>query len=199
MPVIVIDDPGLAPPLAEALLAGGIDWIEITLRTDSALDCIRNIAREIPEMRVGAGTVVSGELAKKAIDAGATFGLAPGICLSAAEAFRSARIPFIPGVCTPSDIMLAMDLGLTRLKFFPAEASGGPDFLKNANAPFHSYAIKYCPTGGLNLSNMSSYLRLPEVFAIGGSWIATRKQIANREWATVTQQARDAVKAAQPT
>jgi 2-dehydro-3-deoxyphosphogluconate aldolase/(4S)-4-hydroxy-2-oxoglutarate aldolase len=197
--VIVIDDPELAPPLAEALLDGGINWIEITLRTGAALDCIRKIAREVPGMRVGAGTVVSGELAKKAIDAGATFGLAPGISLSAAEAFRSAGIPFIPGVCTPTDIMLAMDLGLTRLKFFPAEASGGPDFLKNANAPFLSYGIRYCPTGGLNLSNMSSYLRLPEVFTIGGSWIATREQIANREWATVTQQARDSLKAAQQT
>ena len=196
MPVIVIDDPDLAPPLAEALLEGGINWIEITLRTDAALESIRQIAQKVPDMRVGAGTVISRDLAKRAIDAGATFGLAPGISTETVEAFKDDGVPFIPGVCTPSEIMFAIEMGLTRLKFFPAEASGGPGFLKNANAPFRYYGVQYCPTGGLNLGNMADYLRLPEVFTIGGSWIATQSQITHREWETIAQQAREALQIA---
>lgn len=196
MPVIVIDDVERAIPLAEALLKGGLNWIEITLRTEAALEAIRRIAAKVPEMRVGAGTVITEELAQKAIDAGATFGLAPGFSRKILRVFKMNRVPFIPGVCTPTEITHAFEHGYKKLKFFPAEPAGGANYLKGANAPFKSYGMQYCPTGGLNLNNMMSYLNLPEVFTIGGSWLATGKQIANAEWTTITDQTRQALELA---
>ena len=193
MPVIVINDAECAIPLAEALLEGGLNWIEITLRTEAALDSIAKIAKAIPEMRVGAGTVVTEELAQKAIDAGSTFGLAPGLSSTILKVFESNKVPFIPGVCTPSEITLALELGYKKLKFFPAEPAGGASYLKAANAPFKSYGTQFCPTGGLNLNNMADYLALPEVFTIGGSWLATAKQIAEKDWKAVTDQTKAAL------
>lgn len=193
MPVIVINDAERAIPLAEALLKGGLNWIEITLRTDAAMESIRRIAKALPEMRVGAGTVVTEELAQKAIDAGATFGLAPGFSRKILRVFKMNQTPFIPGVCTPTEITNAFEHGYTKLKFFPAEPAGGADYLKAANAPFKSYGIQFCPTGGLSLANMADYLALPEVFTIGGSWLATGSQIANAEWSTITEQTRAAL------
>jgi len=196
MPVIVIDDADHAIPLAEALLEGGINWIEITLRTEAALNAIRKIAVEVPQMLVGAGTVVTVDHAKKALDAGATFGLAPGLYAPVLNCFKEAKVPFIPGICSPSEITLAYSIGCKRLKFFPAESCGGVAYLKSANAPFRSLGIQYCPTGGLNENNMKGYLELPEVFTIGGSWIATQQQIRNQDWSIITQQARAALEKA---
>jgi 2-dehydro-3-deoxyphosphogluconate aldolase / (4S)-4-hydroxy-2-oxoglutarate aldolase len=193
MPVIVINDAERAVPLAEALLAGGLNWIEITLRTPAALECIRRIAKALPEMRVGAGTVITEELAQNAIDAGATFGLAPGFSRKILRVFKMNEVPFIPGVCTPTEITIALEHGYKKLKFFPAEPAGGASYLAAANAPYKSYGVQYCPTGGLNLNNMADYLKLPEVFTIGGSWLATAAQIANSDWNTVTEQTRAAL------
>ncbi len=193
MPVIVINDAECAVPLAEALLEGGLNWIEITLRTEAALESIKRIAKAVPEMRVGAGTVVTEELAQKAIDAGSTFGLAPGFSRKILRVFKMNEVPFIPGVCTPTEITVAMEHGYTKLKFFPAEPAGGAEYIKAANAPFKSYGMHYCPTGGLNLQNMADYLALPEVFTIGGSWLASAKQISNKEWGTITEQTKAAL------
>jgi 2-dehydro-3-deoxyphosphogluconate aldolase / (4S)-4-hydroxy-2-oxoglutarate aldolase len=193
MPVIVIDNAENAVPLAEALLAGGLNWIEITLRTQAALESIRRIAASVPEMRVGAGTVITEELGERAIEAGATFGLAPGFSRKILRVFKTANVPFIPGVCTPTEINTALEHHYTYLKFFPAEPAGGAEYLKAANAPYKSYGIRYCPTGGLNLQNMKDYLKLPEVFTIGGSWLATQKQIASKDWATITRQTQEAL------
>ena len=193
MPVIVINDAEKAIPLAEALLEAGMDWIEITLRTDSAIEAIERIAKSVPEMRVGAGTVLTETLAQKSIDAGASFGLAPGLSLTIVDLFKSAQVPFIPGVCTPTDITSATEHGIRKLKFFPAEASGGVTFLKSANAPFKSFGITYCPTGGINDMNMVDYLRLPEVFTVGGSWLATPDQISEGQWKIITEQTRTAL------
>lgn len=193
MPVIVINDAERAIPLAEALLEGGLNWIEITLRTEAALESIRRIAKALPEMRVGAGTVITEALAQQAIDAGATFGLAPGFSRKILRVFKMNDVPFIPGVCTPSEITTAFEHGYRRLKFFPAEPAGGASYLKAANAPFQSYGIQFCPTGGLNLKNMADYLALPEVFTIGGSWLATGSQINNGEWKLITEQTRQAL------
>ena len=159
MPVIVINDAESAVPLAEALLEGGLNWIEITLRTEAALESIKRIAKAVPEMRVGAGTVVTEELAQKAIDAGSTFGLAPGFSRKILRVFKMNEVPFIPGVCTPTEITVAMEHGYTKLKFFPAEPAGGAEYIKAANAPFKSYGMQYCPTGGLNLQNMADIPR----------------------------------------
>jgi len=193
MPVIVINDAECAVPLAEALLAGGLNWIEITLRTQPALESIKRIAKALPQMRVGAGTVVTEELAQKAIDAGSTFGLAPGFSAKILSVFEKNKVPFIPGVCTPTEITTAMEMGYKKLKFFPAEPAGGAEYLKAANAPFKSYGMQYCPTGGLNINNMADYLALPEVFTIGGSWLATAKQIANKDWNAITEQTKAAL------
>lgn len=193
MPVIVIDDAECAVPLAEALLEGGLNWIEITLRTDAALESVKRIASSVPEMRVGAGTVVTEALAHKVIDAGATFGLAPGFSRKVLRVFKMANVAFIPGICTPTEIQTAFEHGYKKLKFFPAEPAGGANYLKAANAPYKSFGMQYCPTGGLNLNNMMDYLSLPEVFTIGGSWLATAKQIANKDWKTITNQTKAAL------
>jgi len=193
LPVIVIEDADSAVPLAQALLAGGLEVIEVTFRTAAAAEAIQRIKAEVPDMLVGAGTVVPPEQIQAAIDAKVDFGLAPGTNPDTVTAFQNANIPFVPGVMTPSDIEKALSLGCTYLKFFPAEAAGGTNMLKNMSAPYKSRGVKFCPTGGLNLGNMNDYLALPEVFAIGGSWLATPKQITAGDWDIITQQVKDAL------
>jgi 2-dehydro-3-deoxyphosphogluconate aldolase/(4S)-4-hydroxy-2-oxoglutarate aldolase len=198
IPVIVLDDANDAEPLAEALLAGGLKIIEVTFRTAAAAESIERIAKAFPEMQVGAGTVVTPEQAKRAIEAGSKFGLAPGTDPETIAYFKERGIPFIPGIMTPSDIQAAVKAGCTSLKFFPAGAAGGPKLLKAMAAPYANLGVKFCPTGGVSLSNMNDYLSMSEVFAIGGSWLATKAQIQGKEWSTITQQVKDALaKAAQ--
>lgn len=198
IPVIVIDDVNDAEPLAEALLKGGLNIIEVTFRTAAAAGAIERIAKAFPEMMVGAGTVVTEEQAKRAIDAGSKFGLAPGTDPETIAYFKSQEIPFIPGIMTPSDIQAAVKAGCTSLKFFPAGAAGGPKLLSAMAAPYANLGVKFCPTGGVSLDNMNDYLSLPEVFAIGGSWLATKAQIAAKDWSTITAQVEEALaKAAQ--
>ncbi|MGE9295285.1 MAG: bifunctional 4-hydroxy-2-oxoglutarate aldolase/2-dehydro-3-deoxy-phosphogluconate aldolase [Puniceicoccales bacterium] len=193
IPVIVINDAKDAEPLAEALLAGGLNVIEITFRTAAAADAIERIAKRFPEMLVGAGTVVTAEQAHRAIDAGSKFGLAPGTDPETIAYFAGRGVPFIPGVMTPTDIQSALRAGCQRLKFFPAGAAGGPKLLKAMSAPYASMGVKFCPTGGVSLDNMNDYLSMSQVFAVGGSWLATEKQIADQDWATITQQVKDAL------
>ncbi len=191
IPVVAIDNPDQAEPLAEALLKGGIDVIEVTFRTAAAGAAIARIAARYPEMNVGAGTVLTVDLADQALNAGATFGVAPGLNPDIVEHFGKRNALFIPGVVTPSEIERALGLGCKLLKFFPAEPAGGVDMLKALAGPYAFYGIKFCATGGLNLENMNDYLALPTVAAIGGSWIATRQQIACGEWNTITRQAEE--------
>lgn len=193
MLVIVIDDAEDAEPLVEALLEGGMDVIEITLRTAAAPEAIARIAKKYPEMLLGAGTVLTAEQAQCALDSGAGFGLAPGLNMDAVQRFKDAGTLCIPGVMTPSEIEKGLGLGCKLLKFFPVEAAGGVKLLKALSAPYESQGVKFCPAGGINPGNMNDYLNLSSVAAIGGSWLATQSQIAAKEWATITVQAKNAL------
>jgi 2-dehydro-3-deoxyphosphogluconate aldolase/(4S)-4-hydroxy-2-oxoglutarate aldolase len=136
---------------------------------------------------------VTPEQAKIAIDSGSKFGLAPGTDTETIAYFKERDIPFIPGIMTPSDIQAAIKAGCEHLKFFPAGAAGGPKLLKAMAAPYASLGVKFCPTGGVSLDNMNEYLSIPEVFAIGGSWLATKAQISNKDWSTITTQVKQAL------
>jgi 2-dehydro-3-deoxyphosphogluconate aldolase/(4S)-4-hydroxy-2-oxoglutarate aldolase len=196
IPVIVIDDANDAEPLAEALLAGGMDVIEVTCRTAAAPEALARIKKAFPEMLLGAGTVVTKDQAQMCIDTGVSFGLAPGLNPDTVKFFQAAETLFIPGVMTPSEIEQGLSLGLKMLKFFPAGAAGGVNMLKNLGGPYASQGVHFCPTGGLSLENMNDYLSLPIVSAIGGSWLATKQQIADKQWTVITQQAKEALKKA---
>ena len=200
IPVIVIDDANDAEHLAEALLAGGMDVIEITCRTEAAQEALLRIIKAFPEMLVGAGTVVSPEQASMCVDVGVSFGLAPGLNPSTVNYFKKHDTLFIPGVMTPSDIEHGLSMGLKLLKFFPAGATGGVSTLKSMGDPYASHGVQFCPTGGITLDNMNDYLSLPIVSAIGGSWLATKQQIADKQWKVIRQQVKDALaKAAEVT
>jgi 2-dehydro-3-deoxyphosphogluconate aldolase/(4S)-4-hydroxy-2-oxoglutarate aldolase len=193
IPVIVIEDAADAEPLAEALLAGGMDVIEVTCRTAAAPEALARIKKAFPEMLLGAGTVVTADQARMCIDNGVSFGLAPGLNPDMVGYFQANSTLFIPGIMTASEIERGLSLGCSLLKYFPAEAAGGVSMLKNLSAPYVPLGVRFCPTGGLNLSNMNDYLSLPVVSAIGGSWLATREQIAEKKWDVITQQAAEAV------
>lgn len=193
IPVIVIDNASDAEPLAEALLKGGMDVIEVTCRTAAAPEALKRIKKAFPEMMVGAGTVVTPDQAKMCIDTGVSFGLAPGLNPEIVKIFQTSETLFIPGVMTPSEIEQGLSLGLKMLKFFPAGAAGGPNMLKNMAAPYGSFGVKFCPTGGVSLENMNDWLSLPMVSAIGGTWLATKQQIADKQWGVITDQVKAAL------
>ena len=193
IPVIVIDDATDAEPLAEALLEGGMDVIEITCRTAAAPEALARIKKAFPEMLLGAGTVVTPEQARMCIDIGVGFGLAPGLNPDTVKFFQSSETLFIPGVMTPSEIEQGLALGCKLLKFFPAGAAGGVGMLKNLGGPYASQGVQFCPTGGVNLDNMNDYLALPVVSCIGGSWLATKQQIADKQWSAITAQVKAAL------
>ncbi len=193
IPVIVIDDENDAEPLAEALLAGGLDRIEVTLRTPAAEAALGRILRALPEMLVGAGTVVTPAQARRCLDLGVSFGVAPGFNPVTVRLFAQSGVPFIPGVLSPSEIEAAYAHGCTLLKFFPAEAAGGSKMLSAMATPYESLGVRFCPTGGVTLDNMKDYLSMNHVFAVGGSWLATKRQIAAKQWSIITQQTREAL------
>jgi len=193
IPVIVIEDAADAEPLAEALLCGGMDIIEVTCRTPAAPEAIRRIRKTFPEMLVGAGTVLTLEQAKICLDRGVSFGLAPGLNPETVRCFQRNDTLFIPGVMTPSEIEQGLMLGCKLLKFFPAGAAGGPEMLKSLAAPYASAGVRFCPTGGIGLKNMNEYLALPFVSCIGGSWLATKQQIAEKQWKQIAEQAKMAL------
>ena len=188
IPVIVIEDADDAEPLAEALLAGGMDVIEVTCRTAAAPEALARIKKAFPEMLLGAGTVVTPDQAKMCIDTGVSFGLAPGLNPDTVRLFQDNDTLLIPGIMTASNIEQGLALGCRLLKFFPAEAAGGVTMLRNLGGPYAPLGIRFCPTGGLNLGNMNDYLALPNVSCIGGSWLATRQQIADKQWDAITAQ-----------
>jgi 2-dehydro-3-deoxyphosphogluconate aldolase/(4S)-4-hydroxy-2-oxoglutarate aldolase len=190
LPVVHIDDPDHAVPLAEALLRGGIDVAEVTFRSDATEAAISQIRRALPEMLLGAGTVLSPELADRAIDAGAQFAISPGLNPRVVEHCQAKGLAIMPGIATPSDIDRAMDLGLSVLKFFPAADFGGVGTLKAVAAPYSM--IKFIPTGGINANNLASYLILPNVIACGGSWLVARDLVAAENFREVENLARAA-------
>ncbi len=184
IPVIVLDDTNQAVPLARALLAGGIRMLEVTLRTPQALACIEAIARGVPEVVVGAGTVRSAADAQACAMAGARFAVSPGYTHSVGQACRDAGLALLPGVATGSEIMAAQEDGLTELKFFPAMQAGGPAMLKAWNGPFGD--VRFCPTGGVTVANAPEFLTLPNVLCVGGSWLTPADTLARGNWSHVT-------------
>jgi 2-dehydro-3-deoxyphosphogluconate aldolase/(4S)-4-hydroxy-2-oxoglutarate aldolase len=190
VPVVVLEQADDALPMAEALLEGGIDVIEVTLRRPGGLPGIAKIARQLPDICVGAGTLLSADDVKRAIAAGAGFGLSPGSSPTLVDAVLELGLPFIPGVATPSDIMQAHDAGFSLMKLFPAAQLGGIDMLKALQGPFAN--VRFCPTGGVNLANLSSYLALPNVAMVGGSWLTPASAVARRQWHEITALARQA-------
>lgn len=191
LPVIVIDDPDDAVPLARALRDGGLPCVEVTLRTPRAMDSLRRITSEVPEMLVGAGTVLSPAQAAEARAAGARFAVAPGFNSAVVEYCQSVEMPVFPGVCTPTEIEMALGAGLSVLKFFPAEPIGGLAFLKAIAAPYTT--VSFMPTGGIGPSNLASYLAFPRVVACGGSWMAPNDWIAARQFDRIRDTTRAAV------
>lgn len=191
--VVVIDEPNDAVPLAQALIAGGITAIELTLRTPSAFESLAAIRRDCPEMLAGVGTVLTTEQAKQAVQSGAGFGVAPGLNPDVVCSSKAIGLPFAPGIVTPSDIEHAVSLECRLLKFFPAEPSGGIPYLKSIAAPYAHLGLKFIPLGGLDESNFSDYLALGCVPAVGGSWIAPRGLIRKNDWPTIRENACRAV------
>jgi 2-dehydro-3-deoxyphosphogluconate aldolase/(4S)-4-hydroxy-2-oxoglutarate aldolase len=196
VPVVVLDSAESAEPLAEALLAGGLDIMEITFRTAAAEESIRRIAARYPEILLGAGTLLEKDQVDRAKDAGAVFGVAPGLNPRMIAAAHLAGLQFAPGVMTPSEIEQALALDCKLLKFFPAEAAGGVNMLKSLAGPYAHTGVKFIPTGGVTSSNLTSYLTLPVVAAVGGSWMVDKALVHGGKWKEITQLTRAALDAA---
>jgi 2-dehydro-3-deoxyphosphogluconate aldolase/(4S)-4-hydroxy-2-oxoglutarate aldolase len=190
MPVLVIEHPDHAVPLARALVAGGIRTLEVTLRTPAALDAVRAIRDAVPDAIVGVGTITRVTDLAAAMSAGAQFGVSPGATPALLAAAKNAALPFLPGVMTPSDILYAMEYGFDAMKFFPAEAAGGMSMLKSFAGPFAN--VRFCATGGIDLAKAREYLKLPNVSCVGGSWLAPAAAVKSNDWAAIEQQAREA-------
>jgi 2-dehydro-3-deoxyphosphogluconate aldolase / (4S)-4-hydroxy-2-oxoglutarate aldolase len=184
IPVIVLQDPAHAIPLARALVGGGIRMLEVTLRTRVALACIEAIAREVPDAVVGAGTVRSAADAQAAAMAGARFAVSPGYTRAVGKACHDLGLALLPGVATGSEIMLAQEDGYTALKFFPALQAGGAAMLKAWHGPFND--VRFCPTGGITAANAHEFLALPNVACVGGSWLSPAEAVEGGDWARVT-------------
>ena len=187
MPVIVIDEAEHAVALADALLAGGIRTIEVTLRTDAALDAVRAIRDARPDMVVGVGTIISPALARAAISAGGQFGVSPGATDAVLDGCEVAGLPLLPGATTVSEMMRLAERGYNRLKFFPATAAGGPAFLKSLISPLPD--LRFCPTGGITESTAPDWLSLANIPCLGGSWIAPAGDIKSGDFAGITARA----------
>ena len=187
LPVIEIDDAGVAEDLAAALLAGGVDVIELTLRTEAALPALSRIKLRHSAMFVGMGTVLSRENAKASVDAGADFIVTPGATDALLEGLSSIDVFALPGVATISEAMRALERGFDFCKFFPAEASGGAAALKSFAGPLP--AVRFCPTGGVNYEKIAEYLKLVNVVCVGGSWVAPKSEIARCAWDEITRNA----------
>ncbi len=194
VPVITIDDPDDAVPLARALSDGGLSCAEITFRTPRAPEALHRITTEVPDLFAGAGTVLTPEQAAQARAAGAQFIVAPGLKPRVADYCTTEGIPFYPGVATPSDVETALEHGLTMLKFFPAEPMGGLSFLKAIAAPYVD--VSFMPTGGINASNVASYLAFKRVVACGGSWMAPADWISGKQFDRIRDEARRATELA---
>lgn len=190
VPVVVVDDPSDAVPLARALVAGGLPAIEVTLRTPAALEAIRAVADSVPEAVVGAGTVITPEQVTRAVAAGARFLVSPGWTDALLEAMRASGVPCLPGVSTTSEVVALLERGVREMKFFPAEAAGGTAYLKSLYGPLPQ--ARFCPTGGIGPATAPEYLALPNVGCVGGSWMLPADAIAARDWGRVEALAREA-------
>ncbi|MEI6211940.1 MAG: bifunctional 4-hydroxy-2-oxoglutarate aldolase/2-dehydro-3-deoxy-phosphogluconate aldolase [bacterium] len=196
LPAVVIDQADLAIPLSEALLAAGMNVIEVTFRTAAAEEAIRNIGRRFPAMVLGAGTLLTADQVSRARDAGATFGVAPGLSETVVRQAQKVGLQIVPGVVTPSEISRALELGCQVLKFFPADASGGVKTLKALGGAFGHTGVRFVPTGGIDSKNLREYLGLPIVAAVGGSWMVEKSLIAARNWKQIELLTREALAAA---
>jgi 2-dehydro-3-deoxyphosphogluconate aldolase/(4S)-4-hydroxy-2-oxoglutarate aldolase len=195
IPVIILDSVESAEPLAEALLAGGLDIMEITFRTAAAEAAIERIAARYPEILLGAGTLLEKDHVKRAQDAGATFGLAPGFNPEVVAAAQKAELQFSPGVMTPSEVEGALAMGCKLLKFFPAEIAGGVNLLKAFAGPYGHTGVRFIPTGGIGYHHLEAYLQLPVVAAVGGSWMVDQELIRHGKWSEITRLTREALAA----
>ncbi|GAA9213882.1 bifunctional 4-hydroxy-2-oxoglutarate aldolase/2-dehydro-3-deoxy-phosphogluconate aldolase [Helicobacter pylori] len=185
IPVVVIEDIKDAVPLAQSLVEGGTQIIEVTLRSSCALEAIELIAKNVPKMRVGAGTILNPTQLEQAQNRGAEFLISPGLTIKLLEYAKKKDMPLIPGVSSSSEVMQALELGYSALKFFPAEYCGGVKLLNAFNGPFKG--VKFCPTGGISADNMHSYLNLENVLCVGGSWLTPKNLIQNKEWDKITE------------
>ena len=192
VPVVVLNNAEDAVPLARALLKGGIDFMEITFRTECAAESIALIAKEVPEMTVGAGTVINLEQAERAVENGAKFIVSPGLDVGVVTWAQDRDIPIIPGCVTPTEIMKAISLGLNVVKFFPADVFGGIKAIKALSAPFGQ--VKFLPTGGVSEANLKDFIENKSVAAIGGSWVCKKDDIANHDWDKITTLSANAIK-----
>lgn len=192
IPLLTVDHPRDTVPVARALLAGGLAVVEVALRTGGAMAAIGAIAEQVHGMTVGAGTVLDASAVREAKDAGAAFIVSPGLSAEVVAASADAGLPCLPGVTTATEVMRAHGMGLELLKFFPAEAAGGIGLLKALGGPFPH--VRFCPTGGVTQANAADYLSLPNVFAVGGSWLTPRAAVSANEWDHVTALARDAAR-----
>ena len=192
VPVVVLEKTEDAVPLADALLKGGISSMEITFRTACAADCIEIISKEVPDMAVGAGTVLNMEQAKLAVEKGANFIVSPGLDEETVKWAIENNIPVVPGCVTPTEIMKAISLGLNVIKFFPADVYGGIKAIKALSAPFGQ--VKFLPTGGVSEANLQDFIGNKSVAAVGGSWVCKKDDIANHDWDKITALSANAVK-----
>jgi 2-dehydro-3-deoxyphosphogluconate aldolase/(4S)-4-hydroxy-2-oxoglutarate aldolase len=196
LPVVTIEDPSIATHVARALLAGGVRSIEVTLRTPAALKAIAAIAREVPEIALGAGTVVTVADLRAAIDAGASFAVSPGATAELLTAGAACPIPYLPAVATASELMAALTAGYHCFKLFPAAPVGGPALLRALAGPFPQ--ARFCPTGGISEATAGSYLSVPNVLCVGGSWLTPPELLARRDWDRVRALAALAVRLRDP-
>ncbi len=193
VPVIAMESLDAAIPLADALIEGGLPIAEITFRTSAAADVIKKMTTERPQLLVGAGTVLTAANAEAAKACGARFAVAPGLNPAIVSRAREIGLPFVPGVATPSDIELGLSHGCALLKFFPSEALGGVAMLKALGAPYAHTGVRFVPTGGVNIGNLETYLALPLVAAVGGTWIATKDDLAQGKWDDIANRCKAAV------
>jgi 2-dehydro-3-deoxyphosphogluconate aldolase / (4S)-4-hydroxy-2-oxoglutarate aldolase len=182
VPVVAIDSVEAALPMADALIAGGLPVAEITFRTEAAAAVIRHLNDKRPELMLGAGTVTHPDQVRAAYDCGAAFAVAPGFNPKVVQAAQKVGLPFAPGVMTPTEVEAALDAGVQVLKFFPAGAAGGVKMLTSLCAPYAHLGVRFIPTGGISLENLQEYLSQPAVLAVGGTWLATREDIAGGRW-----------------
>jgi len=193
VPVIAIESPDMSLPLADALIEGGLPVAEITFRTAAAAEVIKKLKKERPQLFLGAGTILSVENLVQAKEAGAAFGVAPGLNPQIVKKAVDIGFPFFPGVMTPSEIDQGLSYGIKVLKFFPSEASGGTSMLKAVSAPFGHLGVRFIPTGGINSKNLEDYLKMPQVIACGGTWIAKKDVISAGNWDEIRKNAADVV------
>jgi 2-dehydro-3-deoxyphosphogluconate aldolase / (4S)-4-hydroxy-2-oxoglutarate aldolase len=190
VPVVEVEDAAHAVPLARTLSEAGLPVLEVTFRTPAAGDAVAAIAAELPDFLLGAGTLLSPNTVAAAAAAGARFGVSPGVSPRCLAAAGEREFPFIPGALTPSEVITCLDFGADRIKFFPAGAYGGATTLSALAGPFAATGVRFMPTGGVDASNVAGYLRLPYVFAVGGTWIAPRSDIGQGRWKEIAERAR---------